>query len=261
MGDDGASRVIVATRRGLTDRDLRERIPGPDAGVGGRVELRVVGGGDGLAGGGELRSQEQVEVRLVPDRPEADVGVALEPARVARCDRLGEGREVGKAPRHDVRLLAAVGPRRRPRDREHDLLVVLLCGLHGLVHVREVVLGIERIARVRRASCGHDVPLHEQSHDRRALLRRELDSALAVVHPAEAGIVVEADPHAIGSLRGGGGDSRERRERRERGEREQGYDEAGDASHEDSDVTNGAGSGTCGVKSSGHPSDSSMWTV
>ena len=65
--------------------------------------------------------------------------------------------------------------------------------------------------------------------------------------PAEARVVVEADPHALGC---------ERRRRRERGERAQGEDEADGASHEITPWQAGVGDEAAGRFR--HPSD---WTV
>ena len=83
---------------------------------------------------------------------------------------------------------------------------VVLRSSDGLVDVVEDVRRIERIRRVRRAGLGHEVPLDEQAHDRRVRLSRGLDPRGAIADPAEARVVVEADPHPLG---------RERRRRRE----------------------------------------------
>ena len=75
-----------------------------------------------------------------------------------------------------------------------------------------------------------DVPLDEEPHDRRVRLRRTLDPRLPIADPAEARVVVEADPHALGGHRS---------RRGEGGEHGQNDDEADDTSHEVSQEVGG----------------------
>src|SRR5262249_33173857 len=117
-----AVRVVASSRGRLAQRDEATRVSSLDAGVRGGGELRVVGGSDRATLRVELWREEELEVRLVPDRPEADERVAGEPARVARGDRAREVPEVGDAGRHHVRRLASVRPARRPGDGQDDLL-------------------------------------------------------------------------------------------------------------------------------------------
>ena len=249
---DARHAPVASARGGLADRDLRHRVPGLDPRVCRRVQLRVVGGGDGLAGGVELGRQEEVEVRLVPDRVEAHEREAAEAARVAGRDRPRERGEVGHPPRDDVRIPSAVRPAGRSRDREHDLHVGELRGSQRFVDVVELVCRVERARRIRRALRRGEVPLHEQAHDRRTLARRGLDAALTVRHPAEARIVVEADPHPLG---GHGG------RRGEGGKCAQGDDEADGASHKISFTLRRCGIGSSAARGSRHRSGANVWVV
>ena len=113
-GLDGARSLVAPAWRGLADRDLRRPISCLDARVGGRCELRVVRRRDRPARRVELRREEVLEVRLVPDRPEPHERESLEAARVAGRDGTREAGEVRDSPGHHVRVLAAVRPPRRP---------------------------------------------------------------------------------------------------------------------------------------------------
>ena len=149
---DARDAPVAAPRRGLADRHVRQRVPGLEAGVRRGVEPGVVRGRDRPARRVELGREEEVQVGLVPDRPEADERVAREPARVAGRDRARERGEVGEVPWHHVRVPPAVRPTGSAGDREHDLLIGLLRLARRLVDVVEGVGGIERIRRVRRVS-------------------------------------------------------------------------------------------------------------
>src|SRR4029079_1160891 len=110
----GAGALLVTPVRGrLADPDLRAAVPGLDTGDPRLRELGVVRRADDLALRVELRYEERREVRLVPDREEADVRIAGVTAGVAGRDRAGEILEVGEARGHRLRLLAAVRPRGR----------------------------------------------------------------------------------------------------------------------------------------------------
>src|SRR5207253_1204576 len=80
---DALERLVAPAGRRLADRDLRQRVAGLDAGVRRLVELRVVRRADDLLAG-VLRGEEELDVRLVPDRPEPDgpvAGAAVVPRR------------------------------------------------------------------------------------------------------------------------------------------------------------------------------------
>ena len=193
--------VVGSARRRLTHRDERAPVLGLDPLVARRVEPGVVPRRDRTASTVELWREEDLQVRLVPDRPEADEGIPLVTTGVACRDRARERREVAEAPRHDVRRLPAVRPAWRADEREEHFHVLLLGGANRVVEVVEVVGRIEWIRRERGTLPRGLVPAHQEPHHRSALARRGLDPARAVVDPAEARVVVESDPHPLGRMR------------------------------------------------------------
>ena len=223
-----AVRPVGASCGGLADRDLCFRVACLEACVRSGVQLRVVRGRDRATAAVELGCKESLEVWLVPDRPEADERVSVEATGVPRRDRASEGREVADVLGHAVRGQAAVCPLRGSRDREHDLLVVLLRCSYGLIDVVEAVRRVERVGRRRRALWRGEVPLDEKADDCRAVLGRALDAREPVRDPPVARVVVEADPHALSCL---GLRRHHRRGHDEHRERGQGESEAnGDVS-------------------------------
>src|SRR5262245_34344710 len=66
-----AGGLVAAAWRGLADCDLGLRATGLDPRVAGGCELGVVGRGDRAPSRVELRAQELLQVRLVPDGEEA----------------------------------------------------------------------------------------------------------------------------------------------------------------------------------------------
>ncbi len=77
-------RLVAAAVRGLADRDERVRVARLDPLVRGQVELRVGRRADDLVAR-ELRRQEELEVRLVPDRPARRPSRSWRVAVVARA--------------------------------------------------------------------------------------------------------------------------------------------------------------------------------
>ena len=218
-----AVRLVAAAGGRLADRDLGLRVPRLESGIPGCSQLCVVRRRYRAAARVELRAEEELEVRLVPDRPEAHERISHEPARVARRDRAREAGEVGDPRGHDVRVLAAVCPARRAGDRQDHFLIVLLRRPDGLVDVVELVGRIERVRRVGRTRLRREVPLDEKADDRCVVLSRSRDEFLTIGDPAEARIVMEPDPHPLRRQRGWRGDPCEDG---------QNDDEADDTSHE-----------------------------
>ena len=130
-----AVRVVVAARRGDAARDLLAAQHRGVHAVDDRVaDARVVDRAldhPALADAPPLRDQADLEVGLVPRRPVADarkqrpVRTDVRPA-VAGRGRVGELAQPGRVARGARRCAAAVRPRRRAEDREHDLDPVAL---------------------------------------------------------------------------------------------------------------------------------------
>ena len=150
--------LVAAGRRRAADRDLRVAVAGLDARVGGGGELRVVPRRDRPALRVELRREEELQVRLVPDRVEAHVREARVAARVALRDGARERGQVAQPPRQEVRRLAAVRPLRRAPDRDQDLQVARLRVPDELVEIVEAVGRVERVRRRSRAAWARRSP-------------------------------------------------------------------------------------------------------
>ena len=120
-----------------------------------------------------------------------------------------------------------------PQMRDEHLHAPLLRVPDELVDVVEAVRRVEGVGCVRGARRRHLVPLDQRPQDRRFVRARQVHRVRAGPVEAQLGIVVEADPHAVGSRSG----------RSEHGGCEAGEDEqAGDESHEGSSLR-GDGSG------------------
>ncbi len=188
--------AVAAVRGGLADRHLRLRVAALDAGVGRRIQLRVQLGAYRAALQVELRREEELEVRLVPDGVEAHerkTGVA---AGVPRRECPGEVRQIGVALRQDVRLLASVRPLGGAPDGQEHLHAALLGAAHELVEVVEPVGRIERVGGVPRPFRGDVRPGYEGAHDRGVGSTGLVEHSRPVLLVAEVGIVVESDVHA-----------------------------------------------------------------
>ena len=121
-----------------------------------------------------------------------------------------------------------------------------------LVDVVEAIDGVERVGRLVRPLRCDEVPLHEEPDDRRAVARGAVDPHFAVVDPAVARVVVEADPHALG------GHGRRRQDGSKHGQ-DQG--KADCASHVGSRRSGDEGRRANGTRTSRHPSGSSVSVV
>ncbi len=190
--------LVTPVGRGLPDPDLGASIPGLDARDPRLRELGVVRRADDLALRVELRHEERREVRLVPDREEADVRIAGVAAGVAGRDRAGEVLEVGEVLRHRLRLLAAVRPRRRAPQGDEHLRAALLSVPDELVDVPELVRRVEGVGRLGGTRRRHLRPVDDRPQDRRVVRARPVESVQARAVPAKHRVVVEADPHAVG---------------------------------------------------------------
>ena len=185
---------VASARRGVADRDLRERRALLEAGVRGAVELGVVRRRDRAALRVELRRQEEVEVRLVPDRVEADERVAAVATRVAVRESAREVLNVGEATREPV--LGRACPRRRAPDRQHHLDVAIRRLAHELVEVLPAVRRVERVRGVRGPPRRRVEPVDGRLHDRRVRVHGAVAHEEALGEPAEVRVVLEAHPHA-----------------------------------------------------------------
>ena len=94
----------------------------------------------------ELRRQEELEVRLVPHRPERDRSVTLA-AVVPRRKHFREGREIAEPGGHHVRCLPPVCPLRRPVDVDHHAEAVETGLVDELVEVPKLVGGVVTVRR------------------------------------------------------------------------------------------------------------------
>ena len=121
-------------------RELPALMPG----VRRRVHLRVEPRPDRPALGVELRREEELQVRLVPDRVAPDPRVLGIAAGVAGRDGPREILQVVDVPGDVVRRLAAVRPLGRAPDRDDHLETALLCVADELVDVREPIRRVER---------------------------------------------------------------------------------------------------------------------
>ncbi len=195
--------AIASVGGRLPDCDLRAGVAGLDPRVRSGIEARVVARPDRAALAVELRRQEELQVRLVPDRVEADEGIALVAARVALRERAGERRQVAELRRHVVRLLAAVRPLRRAPDRDQHLHAAQLRVAHELVEIVELVVRVERVGGVGRPRRSDVRPGHERADDRRVRIPRLVEDDVPVLLVPEVGIVVEADVHALRRRREG----------------------------------------------------------
>ena len=111
--------LVAAAVRGLADRDVGERVARLDALVGGHVELRVDRRADDLRAV-ELRRQEQLEVRLVPDRAARHRRRSRRACRCSApraCARSASGCSGSSAGRFGV--LPPFAHFGVPRDRDH----------------------------------------------------------------------------------------------------------------------------------------------
>ena len=187
--------LVASCRRRAADGDLRLRTCGLDPCIGRRRELRVVARADGSALRVELGRQEELEVRLVPDRVEADERIAGEAAGVAGGERPRERRQVAQPRGHEVRRLVAVRPLRRPPDREQHLHVPGLRIAHELVEVVEAVGRVERVRRVPRTRRGDVRPGDEGAYDRRVGGARLVEHLRPTLLVPEVRIVVKAEVH------------------------------------------------------------------
>ena len=188
-------------------------VPGLDPGVRGAVDARIDLGRDRLVRPRVvLRGEEQPEVRLVPDRVEADEGISPMPAGVAVCDRLGELPQVCEFGRRVVLAPPMVGPLRRAPDRQHHLHPVEAGVADELVEVREPVRPVERVGGVPRLLLRDARPVDGRADDPDMRLLRQAEIPGAVGAPAKGRVVLQADQHPR---------VRQRRGRREnRGEHE-----------------------------------------
>ena len=66
-----------------------------------------------------------------------------------------------------------------------------------------MISGIVRVRRIGRLRLGDLPPVDRRAQDRRIGIARAIEDGGPVVAPAEAGIVLEADPHARGGARTG----------------------------------------------------------
>ena len=195
-------RVVVPAVRGLAGRDERVLVARLDPLVGGHEELRVDARADDLRAA-ELRRQEELQVRLVPDRePSHDAAAGLR-AVVARREHLRELREVVHVLRRVVRRLAAVGPRWGERDRQQHLQPVLGRGLHHRVDVGEVVGRVVAVEGVRGPRRRHRRPVDEDVDDRSVRRLSGGEILCGVRRPAEARVVEEAHRHPGNRVRSG----------------------------------------------------------
>src|SRR5688500_9331456 len=101
---------VAAARRRLAGRDERAWASRLDPGVGRTEDPVVEPRRDGAAALVELRREELLQVRFVPDGVEADERVAGVAARVATGERAREALEVGVVVRRTIAPFAAVGP-------------------------------------------------------------------------------------------------------------------------------------------------------
>ena len=119
-----------------------------------------------------------------------------------------------------VLALAAVRPRGRPPDRQHDLHPVQLRVPDEFVQVVEVIRGIERVDRVCRLGLCDSRPVDGRPNDSGVRLLRHVEHRRPVVAPAKARVVLEPDEHPwIGGCR----------EREDDGCKSAGYGEANQA--------------------------------
>ena len=187
-----ACRPVATPVRRLADGDERARVSPLDAGVRRLVELQIGRDAHDLAAG-ELRRQEEAEVRLVPDRPARDEAALGGPV-VALREHL---RELGQRPQAGwvVRRLAAVRPLRRAGDVDHHLQPVAAGVGDERVEVGDAVGGIvavERRGGLRRRDLR---PVGSDMDDRGACLLCREQVLRGVRRPPEAVVVVEADQH------------------------------------------------------------------
>ena len=206
-----AQRLVAPARGRLADRHLGQWVARLDAGVRGLVELRVVRGADDRLAD-ELRRQEELQVRLVPHRPERNRSVTV-PAVVARREHLRERRQVGEPLRHHVRGLAAVGPLRSAADVNHHAEAVDRGPEDELVEIGEVVRRIVAVRGVRRLRRRKHRPGRRRVDDRRTGEARLAKIFAARRRPAERRIVEEADRHLGCGMNGCGRSGQERYER------------------------------------------------
>ena len=188
--------LVAAVRRRRADRDLRARVAGLDPGVRGGVHLRVEPRADRAALGVELRREEELQVRLVPDRVAPDERVLGVAAGVARREGAREILQVVDVPGHDVRRLAAVRPLGRAPDRDHHLETAQLRVADELIDVGEPVRRVEWVGRVRRArSAPSSTSRPGCARSLRSRSRAWSSTCGSVRVPTEGDVVVEADIH------------------------------------------------------------------
>ena len=193
-----ARHLPVAPVRGrLAEADESAWVPRLDALVRRRVQLGVQPGADDPPACVELRAEEELQVRLVPHRPEAHERIAGVSAGIPRSEGLGEVGQVGHPRREDVRPLFAVGPFRCAPDRQQHLHAALLRVAHELVDVVELVGGIERVRRIGRARRSDGGPRHDGADHRRVRAAGTVERHVPVAFPAKAWVVVESDPHPL----------------------------------------------------------------
>ena len=147
------------------------------------------------------RPEPEALVRLVPDQPVANPGVA--PGGGGR-----EAAEVSRPRRRVVRRAPPVRPRRRPDQREHGGQAVAAKTAQHPVRPAPVIRGIARRGRMRRPWSGDLVPAQREADERHAesLERRQ---PLVEVPRAELQPRVVLDPVADArrSLTGARGDA------------------------------------------------------
>ena len=107
------------------------------------------------------RPEPEALVRLVPDQPVANPGVATGGGR-------REAAEVSRARRREVRRASAVRPRRRPDEREHRRQPVAAKAAQNPVRPTPVVGAIARRGRILRPPQGDLVPVEREADERHA---------------------------------------------------------------------------------------------
>ncbi len=152
------------------------------------------------------RPEPETLVRLVPDQPIANPGVATG----------GGGREAAEVSgtrRGEVRRAPPVRPRRRPDEREHGRQTVAAKAAQNPVRPTPVVGAIARRGRILRPSQGDLVPVQREADERHAesLERRQplVEGPRAELQPR---VVLDPVADALRSLNGARGDAGRQRE-------------------------------------------------